>query len=92
MNLKKFLFTTIVTVSVMSSGTALAEEKTPTREKLDAMAKQVIIADLDIASMLESKEFLLQNFDKDGMAEILMQLKDLLKINAEMIDRVRRVM
>lgn len=74
------------------TGNALAAEKTPTREKLDDMAKQVIVTDLDIASMLESKEFLLENFDKDGMAEILMQLKELIKINAEMIDRIRRVM
>lgn len=81
-----------VTLIVGLTGNALAAEKTPTREKLDDMAKQVIVTDLDIASMLESKEFLLENFDKDGMAEILMQLKELIKINAEMIDRIRRVM
>lgn len=74
------------------SGNALAAEKTTTREKLNTIAQQVVVTDLDIANSLESKEFLLKNFDKEGLAEILMQLKELLKINAEMIDRIRRVM
>ena len=86
--------TVILTAALIVSlaGNTLAAERTPTREKLDDMAKRVMVTDLDIANMLESKEFLMKNFDKDGMAEILMQLKDLLKINAEMIDRIRRVM
>ena len=74
------------------SGNALAAEKTATREKLDTIAQQVVVTDLDIANNLESKEFLLKNFDKEGLAEILMQLKELLKINAEMVDRLRRVL
>ena len=74
------------------SRNAYAMEKTPTREKLNTIAQQVIVTDLDIANSLESKEFLLKNFDKEGMAEILMQLKDLIKINAEMVDRLRRVL
>ena len=86
--------TVILTAALIVSlaGSAFAADRTPTREKLDDMAKRVMVTDLDIANMLESKEFLMKNFDKDGMAEILMQLKDLLKINAEMIDRIRRVM
>ena len=86
--------TVILTAALIVSlaGNSLAADRTPTREKLDDMAKRVMVTDLDIANMLESKEFLMKNFDKDGMAEILMQLKDLLKINAEMIDRIRRVM
>ena len=86
--------TVILTAALIVSlaGNAFAAERTPTRENLDDMAKRVMVTDLDIANMLESKEFLMKNFDKDGMAEILMQLKDLLKINAEMIDRIRRVM
>ena len=81
-----------VVLVVGISGNALAMEKTPTREKLNTIAQQVIVTDLDIANSLESKEFLLKNFDKEGMAEILMQLKDLIKINAEMVDRLRRVL
>lgn len=81
-----------VVLVVGISGNAFAMEKTPTREKLDSIAQRVIVTDLDIANSLESKEFLLKNFDKEGVAEILMQLKDLLKINAEMIDRLRRVL
>ena len=81
-----------VVLVVGISGSAFAAEKTPTREKLDTIAQQVIVTDLDIANSLESKEFLLKNFDKEGMAEILMQLKDLIKINAEMVDRLRRVL
>ena len=81
-----------VVLVVGISGNAFAAEKTPTREKLDTIAQQVIVTDLDIANSLESKEFLLKNFDKEGLAEILMQLKELLKINAEMVDRLRRVL
>lgn len=81
-----------VVLVVGISGNAFAAEKTTTREKLDSIAQQVIVTDLDIANSLESKEFLLKNFDKEGMAEILMQLKDLIKINAEMVDRLRRVL
>ena len=81
-----------VVIVVGISGNAFAAEKTPTREKLNTIAQQVIVTDLDIANSLESKEFLLKNFDKEGMAEILMQLKDLIKINAEMVDRLRRVL
>lgn len=74
------------------AGNAFGLEKTPTREKLDTMAKQVIVTDMDIVNMLQSKEMLIENFDKEGLAEVLMQMKELLKINAEMIDRIRRVM
>lgn len=88
--MRKVILAAALIVSL--AGNTLAAERTPTREKLDDMAKRVMVTDLDIANMLESKEFLMKNFDKDGMAEILMQLKDLLKINAEMIDRIRRVM
>ena len=88
--MRKVILAAALIVSL--AGNTLAAERTPTREKLDDMAKRVMVTDLDIANMLESKEFLMKNFDKDGMAEILMQLKDLLKINAEMIDRIMRVM
>ena len=88
--MRKVILAAALIVSL--AGNTLAAERTPTREKLDDMAKRVMVTDIDIANMLESKEFLMKNFDKDGMAEILMQLKDLLKINAEMIDRIRRVM
>ena len=88
--MNKIVLALVLVVGV--SGNAFAMEKTPTREKLDTIAQQVIVTDLDIANSLESKEFLLKNFDKEGMAEILMQLKDLIKINAEMVDRLRRVL
>lgn len=88
--MNKIVLALVLIVGV--SGNALAAEKTTTREKLDTIAQQVIVTDLDIANSLESKEFLLKNFDKEGMAEILMQLKDLIKINAEMVDRLRRVL
>lgn len=86
----KIILTVALIVGI--SGNAFAAEKTQTREKLNTIAQQVIVTDLDIANSLESKEFLLKNFDKEGMAEILMQLKDLIKINAEMVDRLRRVL
>ena len=86
----KIILTVALIVGI--SGNAFAAEKTQTREKLNTIAQQVIVTDLDIANSHESKEFLLKNFDKEGMAEILMQLKDLIKINAEMVDRLRRVL
>ena len=88
--MNKIMLDVVLVVGI--SGNAFAMEKTPTREKLNTLAQQVIVTDLDIANSLESKEFLLKNFDKEGMAEILMQLKDLIKINAEMVDRLRRVL
>ena len=88
--MNKIMLAVVLVVGI--SGNAFAMEKTPTREKLNTLAQQVIVTDLDIANSLESKEFLLKNFDKEGMAEILMQLKDLIKINAEMVDRLRRVL
>lgn len=88
--MNRIILAVVLVVGV--SGNAFAMEKTPTREKLNTVAQQVIVTDLDIANSLESKEFLLKNFDKEGMAEILMQLKDLIKINAEMVDKLRRVL
>ena len=88
--MNKIILTVALIVGI--SGNAFAKERTPTREKLDSIAQQVIVTDLDIANSLESKEFLLENFDKEGMAEILVQMGELLKINAEMIDRLRRVL
>lgn len=88
--MSKIILTVALIVGI--SGNAFAMEKTPTREKLDSIAQRVIVTDMDLANTLKSKEFLLENFDKEGMAEILVQMGELLKINAEMIDRLRRVL